>query len=75
MHRYKDTCPSKLLSTRELENAVIEKIKELSQDRNQLEETLKNANFIAQKEKTFKRKESPFRKSQKEKRGRNNKTY
>jgi len=39
----------KPLGSREFENAVIEKIKELSQDRSQLEETLKNINFVAQK--------------------------
>jgi len=50
MHRDKYACPSKPLSAREFESAIIEKIKELSQDRNQLEETLKNANLIAQKE-------------------------
>jgi len=50
MHRDKKACPSKPLSAREFENAIVEKIKELSQDRKQLEETLKNANLIAQKE-------------------------
>ena len=50
MHRDKKACPSKPLSVREFENAIVEKIKELSQDRKQLEETLKNANLIAQKE-------------------------
>jgi len=50
MHRDKEACPSKLLSAKELENAIVEKIKELSQDRSQLEETLKNANLVAQKE-------------------------
>ena len=50
MHRDKKACPSKPLSAREFENAIVEKIKELSQDRKQLEETLKNANLVAQKE-------------------------
>jgi chromosome segregation ATPase len=50
MHRDKEVCPSKPLSAREFESAVIEKIKELSQDRGQLKETLKNANLIAQEE-------------------------
>jgi len=50
MHRDKKACPSKPLSAREFENAIVEKIKELSQDRGQLEETLKNANLVAQKE-------------------------
>ena len=50
MHRNKKACPSKPLSAREFENAIVEKIKELSQDRSQLEETLKNANLVAQKE-------------------------
>jgi len=50
MHRDKKTCPSKPLSAREFENAIVEKIKELSQDRGQLKETLKNANLVAQKE-------------------------
>ena len=50
MHRDKKACPSKPLSARKFENAIVEKIKELSQDRSQLEETLKNANLVAQKE-------------------------
>ena len=50
MHRDKKACPSKPLSAREFENAIIEKIKELSQDRGQLEATLQNANLVAQKE-------------------------
>jgi len=50
MHRNKKACPSKPLSAREFENAIVEKIKELSQDGNQLEETLKNTNLVAQKE-------------------------
>jgi len=50
MHRDKKVCPSKPLNAREFENAIIDKIKELSQDRGQLKETLKNANLVAQKE-------------------------
>jgi len=50
MHRNKKACPSKPLSAREFENAIVEKIKELSQDGNQFEETLKNTNLVAQKE-------------------------
>ena len=50
MHRDKEACSSKPLSAREIENAVIEKIKELSQDRIQLEATLQNANLIAQED-------------------------
>ena len=50
MHRNKEACLSKPLSARKFENAIIEKIKELSQDRRQLEETLKNANLVAHKE-------------------------
>ncbi len=50
MHRNKEACLSKPLSAREFENAVIEKIKELSQDRSQLEATLQNANLVVQEE-------------------------
>jgi site-specific DNA recombinase len=50
MHRDREACPSKPLSAREFENAVIDKIKELSQDRDQLEATLQNANLVAQEE-------------------------
>jgi DNA repair exonuclease SbcCD ATPase subunit len=50
MHRDKKACPSKPLGSREFENAIVEKIKGLSQDRSQLEETLQNANLVAQKE-------------------------
>jgi len=50
MHRDKKACPSKPLSAREFENAIVEKIKELSQERSQLEATLQNANLVAQKE-------------------------
>ena len=47
MHRDKKACPSKPLSAREFESAIVEKIKELSQDRGQLKKTLKNANLVA----------------------------
>ena len=50
MHRDKKAYPSKPLSAKEFENAIVEKVKELSEDRKQLEETLKNANLVAQKE-------------------------
>ena len=50
MHRYKRACLSKPLSAREFENAVITKINDLSRDRNQLKETLNNANLVARKE-------------------------
>ena len=50
MHRDKKACPSKPLSAREFESAIVEKIKELSQDKGQLKKTLKNANLVAQKE-------------------------
>jgi len=76
MHRDKKACSSKPLSAREFENAIVEKIKELSQDRKQLEETLKNANLVPQKElEPFKGKENPFRKGKKRKRRRDKKTY
>ena len=79
MHRDKKACPSKPLSAREFENAIVEKIKELSQDRGQLEETLKNANECQSCRtkgiKTFKREKSLFGKIQKEKRRRNQKIY
>ena len=53
MHRDKKACPSKPLSAREFENAIVEKIKELSQDRKQLVETLKNANYTAPSSRQF----------------------
>ena len=53
MHRDKKACPSKPLGSREFENATIEKIKELSKDRGQLKETLKNADLAAQKIERF----------------------
>jgi len=68
MHRDRKACPSKPLGSREFENAVIEKIKELSQDRSQLEETLKNANLVAQEElKPLREKKKLLEKSRKEK--------
>ncbi|MCL0034825.1 hypothetical protein M1N21_02820 [Dehalococcoidia bacterium] len=59
MHRNKEACPSKPLGSREFENAVIEKVKELSQDRSQLKATLENANLVAQKELEPLRKKKP----------------
>jgi chromosome segregation ATPase len=68
MHRDKEACPSKPLSAREIENAVIEKIKELSQDRSQLEATLQNANLVAQEElKPLREREALLEKAKREK--------
>ena len=68
MHRDKEACPSKPLSAREFENVVIEKIKELSQDRGQLEATLQNANLIAQEElKPLKEREALLEKTKRDK--------
>jgi chromosome segregation ATPase len=68
MHRDKKACPSKPLSAREFENAIVEKIKELSQDRDQLENTMKNANLIAQEElKPLKERKTLLERARKEK--------
>lgn len=68
MHRDKKACPSKPLGSREFENAVIEKVKELSQDRSQLEETLQNANLVAQEElKPLRERKAILEKARKEK--------
>ncbi|MCL0082003.1 hypothetical protein M1N89_02135 [Dehalococcoidia bacterium] len=68
MHRNKEACPSKPLGSREFENAVIEKVKELSQDRSQLEETLQNANLVAQEElKPLRERKAILEKARKEK--------
>jgi hypothetical protein len=68
MHRDKEACPSKPLSAREFENAFIDKIKELSQDRGQLEASLENANLIAQEElKPLRKREALLEKAEREK--------
>lgn len=76
MHRDKKACPTDPLSTREFENTIFEKIKKLSQDRKQLEQTLKKSlSCCTEGIRIFKEKENPFRKGKKRKRRRNQKAY